>query len=190
MSDIEEEERKEAQDYIQAKKESAIKELKVEKRKDIIKEMKNDVKKKVEMVKSGRFLMTYKEDKFFMVDKFSDLVMNDNFAKKDDGQRKRENHEAYNIKRKYGITPFAVNDLRFLSDEAKEEQEALVGKIIERMEMSQEEIDYEMINEAQSSMLLTDGGNQNQVSSVLLVLLEIKGFRKFALNINRKLSWV
>ena len=49
------------------------------------------------------------------------------------------------------------------------------------MEMSQEEIDNEMINEAHNPMLLTEGGKQNQVSSVLLVLLEIKGFRKFIL---------
>lgn len=30
--------------------------------------------------------MVYNEDKFFTMDKFSDLIMGDNFAKKDDGK--------------------------------------------------------------------------------------------------------
>lgn len=38
-----------------------------------------------------------------------------------------------------------------------------------------------MINEAKSSMVLNDGGNHGQISSVILVLLEIKSFRKFVI---------
>ena len=48
--------------------------------------------------------------------------MGDNFARKDDGKRLRENDHNYEIKKKYGVTPKAIIDLRFMSHEAKSEQ--------------------------------------------------------------------
>lgn len=62
--------------------------------------------------------MVYSKDKFFTADKFSDLVMGDNFARKEGGLRKRENDHNYVIKKKYGIIPKAIMDLKFMSDDA------------------------------------------------------------------------
>ena len=63
--------------------------------------------------------------------------MGDNFARKDDGQRQRVNDHNYESIQKYGVTPRATVDLRFMSETAKEEQRALEQEIIERMSMTQ-----------------------------------------------------
>ena len=82
--------------------------------------------------------MVYDKDKFFSMNKFSDLIMGDNFAKMKNGEKVCDNKHNYESKKKYGVTPKAVMDLRFMSDNAKQEQKALEKEIIDRMEMRQE----------------------------------------------------
>lgn len=65
--------------------------------------------------------MIYDEDKFFTMDKFSDLVIGDNFSRINDGKRIRDNKANYEYKRKYGLTPKAIMDLSFMSDNPEEE---------------------------------------------------------------------
>ena len=72
-------------------------------------------------MKSGRVYVDYDKDKFFSMNKFSDLVMGDNFAK-EEGKLVRDKNEKNNaIKKKYGVKPLSVIDLRFMSHEAKKE---------------------------------------------------------------------
>ena len=41
--------------------------------------------KRAQILNSNRVLMVYNKDKFFSMDKFSDLIMGDNFARIKDG---------------------------------------------------------------------------------------------------------
>jgi hypothetical protein len=54
-------------------------------------------KHKKDIVESDRLLVKYNDDKFYTVDKFSDLVMGDNFARKDDGKRTKDNDHNYKM---------------------------------------------------------------------------------------------
>ena len=76
-------------------------------------------KKMAQMVNSNRVLMVYNKDKFFTADKFSDLIMGDNFARMKDGQKVSDNSHNYEIKKKYGVEPKAIMDLRFMSGNPK-----------------------------------------------------------------------
>lgn len=72
-------------------------------------------------MKSGRVYVDYDKDKFFSMNKFSDLVMGDNFAKEEGKLVRDKNEKNSSIKKKFGVKPLSVIDLRFMSHEAKKE---------------------------------------------------------------------
>lgn len=74
---------------------------------------------------------------------------------------------------------YEMVDLKFMSQNEKQEKEQLEQEFYDQLTKSNEQIQEEMLVGRQSKMVLCNGGNSNEMSAVFQVLLELKPLKKF-----------